>query len=253
MGTVAFIEPNPLPVNGTYTVVVDPKVYYLGTVSLSVRSVVDVVSPIDTAGNIVTVPITTAGQVGRLRFTGAAGTRVSLRLDATWSMACTWKLSLVKPDGTTLGTAAACSDQVAFMEPRTLPMDGTYTVIVDPDVYYLGTVMVRAFSVTDITASIRTDGTPATVSTTAPGQNARLTFSATAGESRGVTLTATWSMACTWGLSLVKPDGGTLATATACSGTTATIPPRTLPISGTYTVLIDPKIHYSGTVSAAVK
>jgi YD repeat-containing protein len=252
-GTVDFIETKTLPVTGWYTVVVNPKVYYLGTVSLAVRTVVGVTGTIDTVGTPTHISISTAGQTARLRFEGTAGARISLRLDATWAMWCTWKLSLLGPDGAMLGSASACNDMVAFMEPRTLPVTGSYTVLVDPDVYYLGTVMVRAFRVADIAGPIPADGTPLTVATTVPGQNARLTFNATAGQTRGVTLTASWKMGCTWALSLLKPDGSTLAAATACGGTTATITPRTLPVSGTYTVLVDPKVHYSGTVAVAVK
>jgi hypothetical protein len=251
--TVAFIEPSRLQSDGTYTIVIDPKVHYLGTVSLAVRSVADVLTPIETTGAPVTVPITTAGQTGRLSLAGRAGFRVSLRLDAGWWMSCSWKLSLLSPDGTLLGTATSCSDTVAFMEPKTLPVDGTYTVLVDPDVYYLGAVTVRAFEVADLSGPIRTDGVPQAVPIVAPGQNALLRFTGTAGQSRTVTLTATWWMACTWGLSLLKPDGGTLATTSQCAGTTATIPPRTLPVDGEYTVRVDPKVHYSGTVLVAVK
>jgi hypothetical protein len=146
-----------------------------------------------------------------------------------------------------------CIDRKVFVEPVALPANGTYTVVVNPEVHYVGTVAVRAFTVVDVTGPIRPDGTPLTVATTTPGQDARLTFAGTAGQSKGVTVSATWTIGCSWRLSLLKPDGSLLAKTTLCGGTAATISPKTLPVTGTYTVLIDPQYYYWGTVSAAVK
>jgi hypothetical protein len=72
-----------------------------------------------------------------------------------------------------------------------------------------------------------------------PGQNARLTFSGSAGQRVSVGLTTSPQSACVaWPLAIRKPDDTTLVSVSAC-GTTF-MEPATLPTSGTYTVLVDP-------------
>ena len=74
------------------------------------------------------------------------------------------------------------------------------------------------------------------ITTTIPGQNARLTFSGTSGQ-RVVHSATTFSVC--WNLAVVKPDGTNLSSTFTC-GSSLFIDPLQLPVSGTYTILIDP-------------
>ncbi len=58
----------------------------------------------------------------------------------------------------------------------TIPVTGTYTVLVDPGGTATGSVTLQLNTFSDISGTI-TIGTPLTVTTTGIGQNARYTFS----------------------------------------------------------------------------
>src|SRR5205823_5846622 len=87
-----------------------------------------------------------------------------------------------------------------------------------------------------------------TVTTTVPGQNARLTFPATAGQRVSVKATSiTYASA---GVTLQKPDTTNLASITVFPSTgTGFIDATTLPTTGAYTLLIDPKTTSTGSIT----
>ena len=91
------------------------------------------------------------------------------------------KVSVLKPDGTnlivkTVGTSGG------FGDPVKLPVGGTYKVFVDPQSSFYGSVTVGVYVVPADTTGTLVLGTPLTVSTTVPGQNATRTFNGTAGQ-----------------------------------------------------------------------
>ena len=113
-----------------------------------------------------------------------AGQVVTARVaNGTFSSYCyVFSLSIVKPDGTTLGTSNSCSGSSAFLDQLTLPATGTYTLFFNPDTTQTGSATLTLYSVVDVTGPITADGTGVPVSIATPGQNARLTFSGTAGQ-----------------------------------------------------------------------
>ncbi|HEX5107373.1 MAG TPA: hypothetical protein VFV95_02965 [Vicinamibacterales bacterium] len=251
----AFIDAVTLGAAGTYTILVDPNGSATGNMTVAVTNIVDVTGALATNGTPVTVPITTAGQNGRLTFTGTAGQRISTTLTASFGLANRWPLSIVAPDGTVLGSVSepGIGIQVEILEPITLPVSGTYTVVVNPTGVTTGTVSVSAYDVVDVTGPIVTDGTPVTVPITTPGQRGRFAFTGTAGQRISVKLTAAFGLGSKWPLALLKPDGSILAQAPAVGVgiTTEFIDPATLPVTGTYTVLVDPTSVNTGTVTVA--
>jgi hypothetical protein len=90
------------------------------------------------------------------------------------------------------------------------------------------------YDVVDVTGTIIIGGSPVTVNLTTPGQNARLTFSATAGQR--VSFTQTAFSSCAHRLKILKPDGSTLIDVCAGSFVDVTV----LPTTGTYTLVVDP-------------
>src|SRR5205085_5207501 len=98
--------------------------------------------------------------------------------------------SISKPDGTALISSIFVSTGGAFVDTKTLPTSGTYTIAVDPQTTYTGTVTLTLYDVpADISTSITPGGSPATVTVGTPGQNARLTFSGTNGQRVSLLLT----------------------------------------------------------------
>jgi hypothetical protein len=95
-------------------------------------------------------------------------------------------------------------------------------------------------------------GDPAqTVAITRPGQTARYTFSGTAAQ----LLHLGWSSAVVAGgatvfVSILKPDGTTLASGSFVNGASGGFDLPSLPATGTYTVVLDPSL--AATMSAAV-
>src|SRR5262245_53928271 len=78
-----------------------------------------------------------------------------------------------------------------YLDVRTLPSSGTYTLFVDPPDAQLGSLPLCLCDLpADATASISPGGPPVTVTTTVPGQNARLLFTGTAGQRVSVALSA---------------------------------------------------------------
>jgi len=70
-----------------------------------------------------------------------------------------------------------------FIDTITLPVTGTYSITIDPDTSVTGQMTLTLYDVpANPTASITIGGSPVTVTTTTPGQNAKLTFNGTAGQ-----------------------------------------------------------------------
>src|SRR5262249_44264247 len=178
----AFVDTRVLPTTGTYTLLIDPYGTATGNMTLSLYNVPpDVNTPITPGGSSVAVTTTTPGQNAQLTFAGSAGQRVSLQLsNVTMNLAV---VTLLKPDGTALGSATYAGSGGAFVDTRTLPTSGNYTLVIDPQNAATGSTTVRLYDVPpDITAPITPGGPSVTVTTTTPGQNAQLTFTGTAGQ-----------------------------------------------------------------------
>ena len=239
-GANAFIEPQTLPVTGTYTLVADPSGAGTGAVTLNLYEVTDVTGTITPGGASVPVSLPTPGQVARLTFDGTVGQRISLNGSST--LTTCWTLAILKPDATQLASVFSCGSNI-FIEPQTLPAAGTYTVLVDPSGNGTGTVTVTAYEVVDVTGSITIDGPSVQATLTTPGQVGRLAFDGTAGQK--VSVNSPSSMTTCWTLAILKPDGSQLTSVFSC-GSTIFIEPQTLPTTGSYTVLIDPSGNGTG-------
>src|SRR5262249_15521907 len=154
--------------------------------------------------------------------------------------------SILKPDGTTLGSTSLCSSS-GFIDSMTLPVTGTYTVFVNPGGTATGSVTLQLNTFSDLSGTI-TIGTPLTVTTTGIGQNARYTFSRTSRQQISLTLTnSTYTGCIALATSILKPDGTTLGSTSICSAS-GFIDSMTLPVTGTYTVFVDPGGAAAGTV-----
>lgn len=133
------------------------------------------------------------------------------------------------------------------MDAQTLPVTGTYTLVVNPSWTNTGSVTLTLDAVTDQTASVTIGGSPAALTFTTPGQNATVTFAGTAGQQATVHIT---NNAIGWtGVTLRNPDGGSM-TSTSWVGTSFDLQTQTLPATGTYTVDVDPS--WGATASIAI-
>src|SRR6185295_18153413 len=169
-----FIDTQTLPVDGTYTILIDPNGTNTGNMTLTLYNVVDVTGTITPNGPAVNVTTTIPGQNAKLTFAGTAGQRMSIKGSTTLS-AC-WSVGLYQPDGSQVTNLFSCGSTL-FIDPQTLPVSGTYTVLVDPNGSATGQATINLYEVNDVTGTINFGGPTVNVTTDTPGQNVRLTFS----------------------------------------------------------------------------
>ena len=255
-----FLDTLVLPAAGTYTVLINPHETRIGSATARLYTMVDVTGTISPGGPSVPVTISTPGQNARLTFTGSANQRVSLTLTGSTigvSNSCVSTngyLSILKPDGSTLGTGWLCKPDV-FLDTLVLPAAGTYTVLINPHETRMGSATVRLYTMVDVTGTISPGGPSVPVTISTPGQNARLTFTGSANQRVSLTLTgstigvANSCVSSNGSLSILKPDGSTLGSTSLCKPTT-TLATQTLPAAGTYTVFLNP--HHINTGAATL-
>lgn len=238
------IDTQVLPASGTYAVFVDPSGVFTGNATLTVYNTPDVTGTITIDGAAVTTPaLTVPGRRARYTFTGTAGQWVNLGLSSVTITSST--VSMLKPDGTTLvsttiGTAGGSLDPTT-----TLPTTGTYTIVVDPVGTYTGNMTLTLSSA--LTGTITLDGASVPLSLTRIGRTARYTLSGTSGQWVSLGLTSVTITSST--VTLLKPDGTTLASTSIGTAGGGLEPPTTLPTTGTYTIVVDPAGTNTGNIT----
>jgi hypothetical protein len=155
---------------------------------------------------------------------------------------------MLKPDGSTLASTFSCGSSI-FIEPQTLPATGTYTVLIDPSGSATGQATVTLYNVIDATGSVTVGGPAVNVSLTVPGQNATLTFSGTASQQATVRVTSN-TMSCVT-VTLFKPDGTSMTNTFSCGGS-FNLATQTLPVTGTYSIKVDPSGTNIGSLNLSV-
>ena len=194
--------------------------------------------PIAPDGSPLTVTTAAAGENARLVFDGTAGQRISLKVGSVTfgaSTCCSMTLSIARPDGTTLVPPTPMGTNGGFVDTRTLPSTGTYTILVDPQNAGTGSATLTLYDVPpDVAGPIAAGGGSVSVGIgPVPGQNARLTFDGLAGQRVSLKATAVTigsSACCSLNLAILKPDGSYLATPTLMGTNGGFIDTRTLPV-----------------------
>ncbi|RQS58019.1 peptidase, partial [Burkholderia sp. Bp8963] len=159
-----------------------------------------------------TVTLPNAGTIGLIVFDGVAGQRVSLLVsNSTFGSCGSGAIQILKPNGSLVGGTALCSGNFSGV-PYTLPITGTYTIMVAPSSTATGSATFTLYNVpADPTATITPGGSPVTLTSTAPGQQMSLTFSGTAAQRVSLTISENTSLASTWDtITIVNPDGSLL-------------------------------------------
>ena len=185
------------------------------------------------------ISLTKAGRTARYTFSGTSGQWVSLGLTSVTISSST--ITLLKPDGTSLVSTTVGTSGGGFEPPSTLPATGTYTIVVDPAGVNTGNITLKLMSYLSGTLNLNGAATVSTISVI--GQNARYTFTGTAGQWVSLGLTAVTITSST--VTLWKPDD-TQLTATSVGSLD---PPTALPTTGTYTVTVNPAANYTGNMT----
>jgi subtilisin family serine protease len=245
-----FLETRTLPATGSYTILVDPQGIATGSMTLNLYDVpADVSGTMTPGGASFAAAIGTPGQNARLTFSGQAGQRVSLKLSPV-TIANSY-VSILNPDGTTLGGSVYVSSFGGFLDTRTLTATGTYTILVDPQDSAIGSMTLSLFDVpADISGSLTLSGPSFMAAMATPGQNARLTFAGQAGQRISLKLTPV-TIPSSY-VSILKPDGSQLAGNVYVSTSGGFVDTKTLPATGTYTIVADPQDTAIGSMTLAL-
>ncbi|MGH9962454.1 MAG: IPT/TIG domain-containing protein, partial [Pyrinomonadaceae bacterium] len=163
-----------------------------------------------TSGGSQTVNFSTASKIGMILFEAGAGQRAAVKV--TSSSIPSTNVSILNPNGSVAGSGTIGTNG-GIVDTPTLVTSGTYTIVVDPNASYTGSLTFTLYVFNDLIGSITAGGSAVTVTTTIPGQNGQLSFSGSANQRvslkvSGVNLTGgTLNVA---NVSIKKPDGSTL-------------------------------------------
>ena len=122
-------------------------------------------------------------------------------------------------------------------------------MVVDPSGAGTGQASVNIYDVVDVTGSVTLGGPAVNVNLTVVGQNASYTMSGTAGQQATVRVTSN-TMSCVR-VTLLKPDGTSITNTFSCGGS-FNLATQTLPVTGTYTITVDPSGTNTGSLSLSV-
>jgi hypothetical protein len=239
-----FLDRQALDQAGTWTVVVDPLIGSYGTAALQIANVVDQTGA--AAFNTpTTVNLAAPSENARYTFSGTAGDKTAVAV-TTSSIAEPCLLSVLRPDSSVF-TTESCSSPTALQTPPTLDQTGMWTVVIDPQGPQTGSVTFQITNVVDQTGAITPGGPSVALDLETPYQNAEYTFSGATGDTRTVSIKGSSFPGCSSiFVSLLRPDGSTLAIKGTC-GATLTLGPDNLDATGTWTVFVDPQGTGTGT------
>jgi hypothetical protein len=137
-----------------------------------------------------------------------------------------------------------------FIDVKTLPATGTYTIVVDPLGSATGNLTLTLYDVpADTTGTVSIGGSSVSVSLGTPAQKGTLTFTGSASQQVTVRMTSNTFGSVT--VKLLKPDGSQLTSGTS-SSSIFNLATQTLPTTGTYTIVVDPAGVNTGSISVSV-
>ena len=250
LGSTAQLPP--FAVTGTHSVVFAASATTMQS-AFRVGFLAGVALPVDGATGSVT--IADAGEGARLHFAGVAGQNLGLGITGlVLSPASTTYASIAvyKPDARLLASVNCHVDGTqCAVNLANLPVTGTYSIIVQPANGATGTL--QAWLSRDVAESL-SSGTPFRLALARPGQNARLTFAGAAGALIALQVRGVETDPPAQGLlvTISKPDGSWL-TYSHLTGAGQILVAPPLPVTGTYTVFLEPESAAKGAATASME
>jgi len=197
-------------------------------------------------------PVTlAANQIAMVLFDGLEGQHADIEWSGSTFSSC--NLYLISPDNSTTATTF-CTPAYTALGSTYLPKSGTYTIGIDPgtssggltlslNLDFTGTLTVPAPGATGQAVPVPTTGN------LAAGQNARLTFTAIAGQKLSFNVANSTIGSCV--LTLYDPDYNSVESGSCGTGATY-VDTVTLALSGTYTIYLSPQGTATGSVSVSI-
>lgn len=226
---------------GTYTLLI------LATGSASFDATIEEAPYITIGGSSVTASTTVARQGKRLVMNGTAGQHLGIGLSSFSGAASVFTYYVIYPSGGSSSFSCSSSSGLCDIDVD-LPESGIYQLATTSSTA-TGAMSFVTTASEDLGSSFSV-GTPASISLPRNGQNARYTFSGTAGENAVVQFynIATTPSSKDINLWVLKPDGTVYRSVFAASIGSLVLP--SLPVTGTYTAMFDPYRGETATLSA---
>ena len=185
-----------------------------------------------------------------------AGQTISLSVtNSTYNGCFSTNITIRNPDNSTLTTGNICS-ATGLIADTMLSQTGTYTIFIDPLNANTGSATFQLFDATEVDVPVTIGGPSVTLTTTAPGQNGGMTFSATGGQVVSVDASSVTYPGCpAVNVRLDDPNGSAVTGfSSLCNGFSGTVESMvTLPmISGTYKIFVDPVGAGPGSITTNV-
>jgi YD repeat-containing protein len=252
-GFIDYNDTFTFPVTGTYTLILDPANDTTGTISISLYDATDQNLNISADGSANNVSISSPGQNGHFNFVPAIGQKVSALLtNLSFPDKPGLTLRRVDSSGTVFNVQTAGSDgSNLFMDAFTISQSGSYFLFLDPIAQEIGSGTLTLYTVSDINTAVDTQNDPVTVTTTVPGQNANLTFSANAGQSLTLSVVGSNFAQTRCHVNLQTSTGSNIASGDcALIGQWSSV---TAPQTGTYTIVVDPVQSSTGSETVSMR
>jgi YD repeat-containing protein len=200
-----------------------------------------------TVGGSQTLSFPVAGKYSLIVFDGTPGHHVAATLSGVTLGSGTTEL--YDPSAHRTASNTIFIFYTGYVE-TTIAGTASYTMLVGSTGSSTGDVTVTLWDSVDLSGSITADGSPVTVSITAPAQNEYLTFSGVAGQRISLTAQNGFNptVNCDLNVSILKPNRTTLVGPT-CMEAGGVIDTTVLPVTGTYTLLVDPFEAATGNVT----
>jgi YD repeat-containing protein len=259
---LAYLEALTLTATGAYTILIDPtdslypqlcggQLQSFGATARLYDVPGDITGTIAASGLPTPVNVNTPGQNAVLTFNGLNGQRICLQgsQDVTTVLKTDVKVYSpgTYPGGAPLLTRALTSS--FFVDTTTLTANGTYTVLVDPELNKTRTAVLTLYDTPpDLTGTLTIGAQPTTVNIPSVGQAALLTFTVSATQSVTVHVPGNFVGGDNkTTVSLLRSDD-TVVTSTTSTSVAFDLSPQTL-TAGTYKVKIDPDGTNAGAVT----
>jgi RHS repeat-associated protein len=247
-----MLDATTLPATGTYTILLSPGAG-TGSVKITSYSFEDVTGSIapTEGGTKQSVSIATPGQVARYSVKVAAGQKIPVKTTSS-NFSGKYQIDWIDPAGKLHADGGWWNGKEPdyFWAPTKFTSAGTYTLVVDPEGSYTGSVDLTLWDAPDIAGqTITSSGEGGSVTSTlkVPGQQELITFSGTTGQRL---LLALSEVKFGGAVTIFTPSGSQVSGGSAnfSSGASPLIGPLTLPATGTYTILVDPTGEQAGSV-----
>jgi len=243
-----------LPQTGSYVILISPDGLDQGSIKLQVKSTVTGALAMDGSTPLALTP----GQNARLSFTAQAGTGYGVAITGLSFTPAGGFLNVLlrKADGTFVTSCFFSGAGSCDLGPENFRTTGTYFLDFDPS--GLNAASFNAVVSADVTGTVTLDADPVPVMIARPGQNARYSFSGTAGQLVSVVLTDNALDDGNTGTNnftfiTVFSGASVLTTVFIPTSATGVVADVTLPQTGSYVIQIGPDGLDQGNIKLQVK